>query len=87
MERARMIKRSYLKSIGLTDEQTTLLMDAQKKESDYRRLMARAGVSANLIETVMKVVDITEEDISDEDLALEQIRAEWSDMIPKNKRK
>lgn len=81
-----MISEAYMKRIGLTDDQIKLMSDEMEKESSYRRLLIKAGMSGNLAETIAKVTDLTDEDISDEALTLEKIKAEWADMIPKKNR-
>ena len=78
-----MISREYMERLGLTEDQITLLMDAQKKESKYRRLLELEHVQH--IEAIMRTEDLEKVDFSNEDLIREKIRIEWADMIPKKK--
>ena len=80
-----MISRDYLERLELTEDQTTLLMDAMKKESRYRQLLSQERVSPTVIEAIMRTVDLEKVDFSNEDLIRELIRVEWADMIPKKK--
>ena len=80
-----MISRDYLERLELTEDQITLLMDAQNKESKYRRLLELEHVQH--IEAIMRVTDLEKMDLSNEDLIREKIRIEYEDMIPRQYRK
>ena len=80
-----MISREYMERLGLTEDQVTLLMDAQNKESKYRRLLELEHVQH--IEAIMRVTDLEKMDLSNEDLIREKIRIEYEDMIPRQYRK
>lgn len=80
-----MISRDYLERLELTEDQITLLMDAQNKESKYRRLLELEHVQH--IEAIMRVTDLEKMDLSNEDLIREKIRIEYGDMIPRQYRK
>ena len=78
-----MISREYMERLGLTEDQITLLMDAQSKENKYRRLLELEHVQH--IEAIMRVTDLEKMDLSNEDLIRELVRVEWSDFIMKKK--
>lgn len=80
-----MISREYMERLGLTEDQITLLMDAQSKENKYRRLLESEHVLH--IEAIMRVTDLEKMDLSNEDLIREKIRIEYEDMIPRQYRK
>lgn len=80
-----MISREYLERLELTEDQITLLMDAQSKENKYRRLLESEHVLH--IEAIMRVTDLEKMDLSNEDLIREKIRIEYEDMIPRQYRK
>ena len=80
-----MISREYMERLGLTEDQITLLMDAQNKESKYRRLLESEHVLH--IEAIMRLTDLEKLDLSNEDLVREKIRIEYEDMIPRQYRK
>lgn len=80
-----MISREYMERLGLTEDQITLLMDAQNKESKYRRLLESEHVLH--IEAIMRLTDLEKLDLSNEDLIREKIRIEYEDMIPRQYRK
>ena len=80
-----MLSREYMERLGLTEDQITLLMEAQDKESKYRRLLELEHVQH--IEAIMRVTDLEKMDLSNEDLIREKIRIEYEDMIPRQYRK
>ena len=80
-----MISREYMERLGLTEDQITLLMDAQSKEIKYRRLLESEHVLH--IEAIMRLTDLEKLDLSNEDLVREKIRIEYEDMIPRQYRK
>ena len=80
-----MISREYMERLGLTEDQITLLMDAQNKENKYRRLLESEHVLH--IEAIMRVTDLEKMDLSNEDLIREKIRIEYEDMIPRQYKK
>ena len=80
-----MISREYMERLELTEDQITLLMDAQSKENKYRRLLESEHVLH--IEAIMRVTDLEKMDLSNEDLIREKIRIEYEDMIPRQYRK
>ena len=79
-----MISKGYMEKIGLTEDQISLLMDIQEKESKYRRILE----SEHCIRTegIIRLTDMESLDLSDEDLIREKIRIEYEDMIPKQYR-
>ena len=78
-----MVDRKYLERLGLKEGQITLLMDALEKESKFRSLLGKERVSSAVIESIMKVTDLENMDLSNEDLIREKIRLEWGEFIPK----
>lgn len=80
-----MISSKYMKRIGLTDDQITLLMDAQEKESRYRKILESEHCTH--IEAIVKITDMEKLDLSNEELLREKIRIEWDDFIPKQYQK
>lgn len=80
-----MIKREYMERLGLTEDQITLLMEAQDKESRYRRLLESEHVLH--IEAIVRLTDMESLDLSNEELVREKIRVEYDDMIPRQYKK
>lgn len=76
-----MIDKAFLQRIGLNGDQVTILTDALEKESKFRQILGSEHVSH--IESIMKMTDMNEIDLSNEALLREKIRAEYDDMIPK----
>jgi hypothetical protein len=76
-----MINTAFLQRIGLNDDQITILMDALEKESRYRKILGSEHVGH--IEAIMRITDMDEIDLSNEELLREKIRIEYDDMIPK----
>lgn len=74
-----MISRKYMERIGLTEDQITLLMDAQEKESRFRRILESENVTHT--EAIIKLTDMETLDLSNEDLIREKVRIEYGDMI------
>ena len=80
-----MISREYMERLGLTEDQITLLMKAQDKESKYRRLLESEHVLH--IEAIVRLTDMESLDLSNEELVREKIRVEYDDMIPRQYKK
>lgn len=80
-----MISREYMERVGLNEDQITLLMEAQDKESKYRRLLESEHCSH--IEAIVRLTDMDSLDLSDEALIREKIRIEYDDMIPRQYKK
>ena len=80
-----MISREYMESLGLNEDQITLLMEAQDKESRYRRLLESEHCTH--IEAIVRLTDMDSLDLSDEKLVREKIRIEYDDMIPRQYKK
>lgn len=75
-----MIDKAFLQRIGLNEDQVTILTDALDKESKFRQILGSEHVGH--IESIMKMTDMNEIDLSNEALLREKIRAEYDDMIP-----
>ena len=80
-----MISREYMERLGLNEDQITLLMEAQDKESRYRRLLESEHCTH--IEAIVRLTDMDSLDLSDEKLVREKIRIEYDDMIPRQYKK
>ena len=80
-----MIGREYMERLGLTEDQITLLMEAQDKESKYRRLLESEHCTH--IEAIVRLTDMESLDLSNEELVREKIRVEYDDMIPRQYKK
>ena len=80
-----MISREYMERLGLTEDQITLLSEAMKKESRYRRLLESEHCTH--IEAIVRLTDMDSLDLSDEKLVREKIRIEYDDMIPRQYKK
>ena len=80
-----MISREYMERLGLTEDQITLLMDAQSKENKYRRLLESEHCTH--IEAIVRLTDMESLDLSNEELVREKIRVEYDDMIPRQYKK
>ena len=80
-----MINREYLERLELTEDQITLLMEAQDKESKYRRLLESEHCTH--IEAIVRLTDMESLDLSNEELIREKIRVEYDDMIPRQYKK
>lgn len=75
-----MVNAEFLRQMGLNESQVTILASALEKESRFRQILGSEHVSH--IETIMKLTDMNEIDLSNEALLREKIRAEYDDMIP-----
>lgn len=73
-----MISNKYLHGIGLDDGQICLLRDALGKESRYREILLQEGVDYRAVEKVVRMTDIDEIDLQNEDLLRIKVRAEWN---------
>lgn len=78
-----MVNEEYMKSLGLTEDQITLLMEAQNKEQEYRRLLLSEKINPLAVEAIIKTTDLSKEDLSNKDLIRVKIQAEYGDFIPK----
>ena len=74
-----------MERLGLTEDQITLLMEAQDKESKYRRLLESEHCTH--IEAIVRLTDMEFLDLSNEELVREKIRVEYDDMIPRQYKK
>ena len=74
-----------MERLGLNEDQITLLMEAQDKESRYRRLLESEHCTH--IEAIVRLTDMDSLDLSDEKLVREKIRIEYDDMIPRQYKK
>ncbi len=74
-----------MERLGLTEDQITLLMEAQDKESKYRRLLESEHCTH--IEAIVRLTDMESLDLSNEELVREKIRVEYDDMIPRQYKK
>ena len=75
-----MIDKAFLQRIGLNEDQITILTDALEKESKFRQILGSEHVLH--IESIVKMTDMNEIDLSNEALLREKIRVEYDDMIP-----
>ena len=80
-----MVSREYMERLGLSEDQITLLMDAQEKESRFRRILESEHCTH--IEAIVRLTDMDSLDLSNEDLIREKIRIEYDDMIPRQYKK
>lgn len=62
-------------------------IEALKKDLCYRKILQTIGVIPEAIERIMKTVDISGIDISQEALLTEEARADWEEFIPARLRK
>ena len=76
-----MIDSAFLKRIGLTADQITVLTDALTCESRYRQILIQEGVSLGAVEPIIRATRIEEVDLTNEPLLREKLRIEWSDFI------
>lgn len=76
-----MIDNVFLQRIGLIEDQITILMDALDKESRYRRILLQEGISPGAVESVIRVTNLEEVDLENEDLLRLKVRAEWNGLI------
>ena len=74
-----------MERLGLTEDQINLLMEAQDKESKYRRLLESEHCTH--IEAIVRLTDMESLDLSNEELVREKIRVEYDDMIPRQYKK
>ena len=80
-----MIDNEYLKEIGLSEDQITILKDALKRERQYRKLLLQEGISPSIVENVVEATKNGEIDFLNEDLLREKVRAEWGDLVVKKR--
>ena len=80
-----MVSREYMERLGLSEDQITLLMNAQEKESRFRRILESEHCTH--IEAIVRLTDMDSLDLSNEDLIREKIRIEYDDMIPRQYKK
>jgi len=80
-----MVSREYMERLGLSEDQITLLMEVQNKETTYRRLLESEHCTH--IEAIVRLTDIESLDLSDEALVREKIRIDHGDLIPRQYRK
>ena len=80
-----MISRKYMESLGLSEDQISLLMEAQDRETRFRRLLELEHCTH--IEAIIRSTDLEKLDFTHEDLLREKIRLEYEDMIPRQYRK
>lgn len=73
-----MIDGNYLQQIGLTEDQTTLLLDALSREARFRQILLQEGVLPKHVEKVVRHTRIDEIDFDNEPLLREKIRETWS---------
>ena len=81
-----MVNREFLEGLGLTEEQVSVICDALDRESRYRRILLDEKVSPGAVELIIRTTDLNEIDLSDESLLREKVRAEWEQLIPKEKK-
>lgn len=81
-----MVNREFLEGLGLTEEQVSVICDALDRESRYRRILLDEKVSPGAVELIIRTTDLNEIDLSDEPLLREKVRAEWEQLIPKEKK-
>ena len=73
-----------MERLGLNENQIILLTEALNKEAKLRRLMEMEHITH--AESVLKVLDVEELDLSNEDLIREKLKAEFGEFIPKQYR-
>ena len=76
-----MVDRAYLKSIGLSEDQSGLLLEALDREKRLRVILLQEGISPKIAESILRVTDSEKIDFGNEDLLREKIRVEWADFI------
>ena len=74
-----------MERLGLSEDQITLLMDYQDKESRYRRILESEHCTH--IESIVRLTDVDALDLSNEDLIREKVRIEYDDLIPRQYKK
>lgn len=82
-----MVNDKFIDSLGIEKDKADALKDALKKDSFYRDILYKVGVSPGVIECIMRTVDPAEIDTTQADIMTEKARVEWADFIPANKRK
>ena len=78
-----MISKDFLESLNLPPDKAAELQAALRKESFYRDVLHRAGVSPQTIPAIMNVTDTGSIDESKAELYIERARVEWKDFIIK----
>ena len=73
-------------ALGIEKEKVDALKDNLRREAFYRNILFRAGVLPDVIELIMRTIDPTEIDTSQEELLTEKARIEWAGFIPTRKK-
>lgn len=76
-----MIPESYIKSLGLTDEQSKAVSTMLNKEQRFYNLLLQAGIMPKPALKVLNSTDITKVDFEKEDELSIHIKNEWGDFI------
>lgn len=76
-----MIDSEYMKSIGLNEDQVTLLSDALYRESRYRQILLQEGVNPKAVEPILRATKLETVDLTNEPLIRMKVKSEWSDFI------
>lgn len=77
-----MITNEYIDSLGIDQDKADALKDTLKKDSFYRNILYKIGVFPGAIEAIMRTVDPSTIDTTEEALLTEKARCEWADFIP-----
>ena len=78
-----MIDNEFIQTLGLTEDQVTLLKDGLNRESRYRQILLQEGVNPKVSESIIRNTKLEEVDLTNEALLREKVRIEWHDFIHK----
>lgn len=78
-----MIDNEFIQTLGLTEDQVTLLKDGLNRESRYRQILLQEGVNPKVSESIIRNTKLEEVDLTNEALLREKVRIEWHDFIYK----
>lgn len=78
-----MIDERYLEGIGLTQDQTTAIMNAVETERVFHRILCEEGISPLIAGKIIKSTAFDEIDVSNLPLLRLKIRQTWEGFITK----
>jgi len=71
----------FIDSLGIEKDKAEAIKTAIKKDSFYRNILYKVGVSPVVIERIIQATDTAEIDETQEEILTEKARVEWAAFI------
>lgn len=78
-----MIDEKFLKEVGLSQEQKSLILEAIQKERLYHSILIEEGITPKIALKIIEATQLSEVNDTNEDLLRLKVRETWKDFMRK----